>query len=321
MSSVDIVSGLFPGTRELFNAIVTAGGNLYCRLDTARFNAVFNSADRCNFTALDEGLPVGFASASLPEGCGKPAYLTFVGVLPEYRRRGIASELLDRIEDTLFLVYGACGVETVFRNPAHLPWIIPGTADGHPCAPGVDSSSDACRLLKSRGFAEWTAQISYYLNLNDYSEPDRLALSRRKLADDGIEVTLYDNKKHHGLPELFDAIRNPGWKAAVLSHLDLPVIVAVDNNRGGLVIGYTGPLSQSREGAGLRGNFCGIGTHPDYRGRGIARLVFCEMCRRHTEAGAAFMSLYTGETNPARRVYEVAGCRPVMRWSNLRLVF
>jgi hypothetical protein len=45
------------------------------------------------------------------------------------------------------------------------------------------------------------------------------------------------------------------------------------------------------------------------------------MCRHHSEHGASFMSLYTGENNPARRVYEYAGCRGVVRWSNLRLKF
>ena len=57
---------------------------------------------------------------------------------------------------------------------------------------------------------------------------------------------------------------------------------------------YTGPLSV--DGTPGRGNFCGIGTRTDYRGRGIGKLVFCEMCHRHAAAGADFMSLYTGKT-------------------------
>ena len=145
-----------------------------------------------------------------------------------------------------------------------------------------------------------------------------MAQTRARLSSEGIELTLYDPALHHGLPELFDNIRNPGWKAHVLAHLDLPIVVAVDTNAQGLVVGYTGPLSVV--GSPGRGNFCGIGVHTDYRGRGIGKPVFCEMCARHRDGGADFMSLYTGEDNPARRIYEAAGFSVVRRFADMRKV-
>ena len=316
-----IVRGAEGDLRELYNSIIISDRLLYRPLDKEEFNRIFFMDGTLTLCAVSgAGEAVGFLSARLPNSDGV-SYLTYFGVLCEHRRNGCASALLDEAERILRDDYGAGRIDIVFHNPAHLPWIIPNSTDGHPCAPGIQSDSPAAQLLLRRGYAEWCAQISYYSSLDEYSVPEDQEKRAAALEADGIKITYYDPAKHHGLAELFDAINNPGWKKTVLAHLDQPIVVAVDEGADGLVIGYTGPLSQVREGAGIRGNFCGIGTHPDYRGRGIATLIFCEMCRHHSEHGATFMSLYTGENNPARRVYEYAGCRGVVRWSNLRLKF
>lgn len=316
-----IIRGAVGDLREIYNSLIFSDRLLYRPLEKEEFDRIFFMDGGLTLSAVsDEGKAIGFLSARLPSGEGV-SYLTYFGVLPEYRRRGCASALLDEAENILKNEYNAARIDIVFHNPAHLPWIIPSSTDGHPCAPGIQSDSPAAHLLLRRGYAEWCAQISYYSSLDGYKVPEDQAKRLRALAEGGIRITYYDPAKHHGLAELFDAINNPGWKKTVLAHLDQPIVVAVDENAGGLVIGYTGPLSQVREGQGIRGGFCGIGTHPEYRGRSIATLIFCEMCRHHSEHGATFMSLYTGENNPARRVYEYAGCRGVVRWSNLRLKF
>jgi ribosomal protein S18 acetylase RimI-like enzyme len=309
------------GERGIYNSLILSDSLPYRPLDEEEFNRIFHIGGELTISAInDECKTVGFLSARLPNSDGV-SYLTYFGVLPEYRSCSCASELLDEAENILRNEYHAKRIDIVFHNPAHLPWIIPDSADGHPCAPGIRSDSPAASLLLRRGYAEWCAQISYYSSLDGYKTPEDQAKRLSSLAENGIRITYYDPVEHRGLAELFDAINNPGWKKTVLAHLDQPIVVAVDEKANGLVVGYTGPLSQVREGGGLRGSFCGIGTHPDYRGRGIATLIFCEMCRHHSEHGASFMSLYTGENNPARRVYEYAGCRGVVRWSNLRLKF
>ncbi len=304
--------------RNIYNSLILTDSLPYRPLDEEEFNRIFHMGGELTLSAINaEGITIGFLSARLPNADGV-SYLTYFGVLPEYRSRSCATALLDEAENILKNEYNAERIDIVFHNPAHLPWIIPESTDGHPCAPGIASKSPAARLLISRGYAEWCAQISYYMPLEGYAVPEGYEKKLASLEQGGVTITYYDPALHHGLAELFDAINNPGWKKTVLAHLDQPIVVAVDN---GLVVGYTGPLSQVREGGGIRGNFCGIGTHPDYRGRGIATLIFCEMCRHHSQHGATFMSLYTGENNPARRVYEAAGCRAAARWSNLRLKF
>ena len=313
-----IIRGASGGERDIYNSLILSDSLPYRPLDEEEFNRIFHIGGELTLCAINaECKTVGFLSARLPNSDGV-SYLTYFGVLPEYRYCSCASELLDEAENILRNEYHAKRIDIVFHNPAHLPWIIPESEDGHPCAPGIRSDSPAAHLLLHRGYKEWCAQISYYMPLAGYTLPEGYDGKLASLEQSGIKITYYDPALHHGLAELFDAINNPGWKKTVLAHLDQPIIVAVDN---GLVVGYTGPLSQVREGNGIRGNFCGIGTHPDYRGRGIASLIFCEMCRHHSAHGATFMSLYTGENNPARRVYEYAGCRGVVRWSNLRLKF
>lgn len=279
-------------------------------------DAWFAGPERHTVTAWDGDRLVGIASGA--EGpsrsCG---YLSFLCVKPDCRRQGIGSRLLERLEGILTACPGVTKLEAVFHNPVHLPWFIPGTeGDWHPCLPGVDMGSGLYILLKRRGWRDFAVQNTYHRCLAGYADPPALADRRAALLAEGIELTLYDPSIHRGLPELFENIRNPGWAAEVLPHTDRPIVVAVDRSADNLVVSYTGPLSVS--GTPGRGNFCGIGTRTDYRGRGIGKLVFCEMCHRHAAAGADFMSLYTGETNPARNIYEAAGFRIARSFADMR---
>lgn len=245
----------------------------------------------------------------------KTGYLSYLCVAPEMRGQGIATALLNDLEQALLKFDGCDKLDVVFYNPVCLPWYV--AEDGghhHPCVPGVDVSSELFDFLMHRGWKEFVRQNAYYRRLEGYVDPPQMAEVRARLLNEGIEITLYDPEHHRGLAELFDNIGNPGWKAQVMANTDKPIVVAVDHNADNLVVAYTGPLSVS-EG---RGNFCGIGTRKEYRGRGIGKVVFCEMCRRHADNGGEFMSLYTGTTNPARNIYEAAGFRVVRSFADLR---
>ena len=278
----------------------------------------FAGETRVTLGAFEGDRPVGMASGTVsPER--RVGYLSYLCVAPDCRRKGLATALMEELEEALAADPVVEKLEVVFHNPVQLPWYVPhGNGDYHPCLPGVDKSSGLYLFLKNRGYRDYATQNCYYRRMSDYADKPSIAAARERLLSEGIELTLYDPDKHHGLPELFDNINNPGWKAHVLAHLDLPVVVAVDLNEGGLVVGYTGPLSVS--GTPGRGNFCGIGVRTEYRGRGIGKPVFCEMCARHKDGGADFMSLYTGEDNPARNIYESAGFRIVRSFADMRKV-
>lgn len=304
-----------PGMMTVFNSICGEPEIFYKELSRERTAELFCGDGNRTVCAYDGDKLIGFASGNADEG-RSVGYISYVGVLPEYRRRGIGRKLLDTLEKELLSLDYVRKFETVFYDPTHLAWWIPdGNGADHPCAPGTDKASAMYPLLISAGYFEWTAQNSYFLRLDGYREPDDLAEIREKLLSEGIEIRLYDESTDRDLAGLFDNIGNQSWKVQVMAHTDRPIVVAVDKNAGNLVVSYTGPLSTDPSG---RGNFCGIGTRREYRGRGIGKLVFCEMCRRHADRGAAFMTLYTGDTNPARYIYEAAGFGIVRSWGNMR---
>ncbi len=264
---------------------------------------------------------VGMALGAIGAARGA-GFLSYLCVTPDCRYRGIGTQLCDALESALMAHPAVEKLEIVFHSPIQLPWYIPGAAgDYHPCMPGVNTSSDLYPFLCARGWADFVRQNGYYRRLSDYTDAPHMAAVRERLLGEDIELTLYDPARHYGLAELFDNIRNPGWKAQVLAHLNRPVVVAVDHHATdaegrALVVSYTGPLSV--DGRPGRGNFCGIGTRTDYRGRGIGKQVFCAMCRAHRDAGADFMSLYTGTDNPARHIYEAAGFVAVRQFADMR---
>lgn len=281
----------------------------------------FAGDDRITVGFYHRDCLVGLASGVIASTRGT-GFLSYICVDPAHRRAGLATRLMDELESLLLSADGVGKLEAVFHNPVHLPWFIPGgNGDYHPCLPGVDKASTLYLLLKNRGWRDYAHQNAYYRRMSTYEDRPEIAEALARLRADGIDLTFYNSAVHYGLVELFDNINNPGWKAHVMAHTDRPIVVAVDKNAldsdgRALVVGYTGPLSQ--DGTPARGNFCGIGTRTDYRGRGIGKQVFCAMCRAHRAAGAEFMSLYTGEDNPARNIYESAGFQVVRSFADMR---
>lgn len=278
----------------------------------------FEGDHRYTFAAMDGDVMIGLVSGVyLPEY--QTGYLSYLLVDDRNRGRGIGGALMAALENAFAGIPDCEKMDVVFRNPVQLPWFVAEDGgDHHPCVPGVDMSSSLYPFLQNRGYTDFTQQNVYHQKLRDYVAPADIAVKQEKLLSEGIELTLYDESCHYGLAELFDNINNPGWKAEVMANTHLPIVVAVDVNAKqdgkSLVVAYTGPLTHNKG----RGVFCGIGTHKSYRGRGIGKIVFCEMCRRHVEHGASFMTLYTGETNPARYIYEAAGFRITRSFANMR---
>lgn len=310
-----------PAVTALFNR-AAAEETLYKTMTEERCAAFFLSKEgdgyaKHGFVWQEEGQILGF-SAGCTAADGQTGYITYVYVVPERRREGLGRALTKALEEVLWQT--AAKIDIVFYNPMQIPWWIPDT-DGkhdHPCAPGVDMSGPAFLFFKRLGWRCFAYQNSYYQNLENYRYPADILEKIEKLRQAEIEVTYYDRTKHTGLAELFDDLNNPGWKQAILANDALgerakPLLVAVHG--GTTVCGYTGPLSVSPEG---RGCFHGIGVHHDYRQHGAGKVLFSTLCMALREHGASFMSLYTGEDNPARNIYEAAGFKIVRSWADMR---
>ena len=301
----------------IWNSYVESGEVVFKPLDSASFDSVFLRSGVNNVyagLADEEGL-AGFGAANFADGA-IVAYITYIGVRKDLRGKGIAKEILSELESELKKANPSLEkIELVFYNPCQIAWYIPEAAPhDHPGTPGVDMASSAYRFFAKAGYVDYAIQNAYYLPLKNYVYPDAIADGIKRLKEAEIEIGYYDNDKHCGFSEFFDNIKNEGWRKQVLSRLDEKIVVATHN---GKVVGYTGPLTISADG---RGMFCGIGVHTEYRQHGIGKIIFATMCKNHSENGATFMSLFTGTTNPARKIYEGAGFEIVRSFADMRKV-
>ena len=299
----------------IFNLLCENGDTLFKPITAERFEELFldPSIGPAVFVGYESDRVIAFGAGNC---AGETGYITYIGVLPEYRRRGYGKAIAETLEGSLAESHPEMKkIELVFYNPTELPWFIPGHAPhDHAGQPGVDMSTAAYPFYESLGYRAWTVQNTYYLPLSEYRTPDEMARRLESLRENGIGITYYDGSRHGGFSELFDNIGNEGWRRRVMARLDEDIVVAV---KDGKVIGYTGPLSVSKEGRGL---FCGIAVRTEYRHHGIGKALFAGLCKGLSEKGATFMSLFTGDNNPARYVYESAGFGIVRSFATMRKI-
>lgn len=305
----------------LFNNCYAAGEVLFKPFTTAgEFEAFFlNREDGVRTMCLIEGSCGGFVSGCL-NAQGTKGYVTFVTVKPELRRQGMARMLLAALEEELKRMAGGtldC-FEATFLNPMNFVWIVPGTGGHkHPNAPGVDVAGSGYLFLKNCGYRDYAYQNSYYLDLSKYQLTEYIRSKQESLRQKGIEITIYDPAKHTGLEELLENLNSELWKKEIMANVSRedggePLLI-VDWN--GKAMGFTGPLYVQEDG---RGYLAGIGVHSECRGNGAGKVLFGRLCASLRDMGAKYMTLFTGETNPARNIYEAQGFKIVKTWSDMR---
>ena len=321
-----ITEGELSSVAALFNTY--AENELpYKKIDITAWKELFFT-DTQKFEKILFQANVGGHLAGFSGGCRNletgNCYVTFVLVDKEYRRKGIGWMLLKALEQnfTQELVQGGLPaeqhkVQITFFNPCALTWLIPGTpGHDHPNAPGVDITSDAFSFFKAVGYTPYVYQNSFYLPLAGYAEPASITKKKEELLQQGISLEYYDSTKHHGLAELCDDLGNPVWKEELLANHasgkeGYPLAAAIHNHR---IVGFTGPLRVQESG---RGYFAGIGVHSECRGLGLGNVLFHTLCTSLKEMGAEFMTLFTGEENPAGQIYQKAGFRIVKTWADM----
>lgn len=302
---------------ELFNTIVGRGEVLYKPFETQEaFDTFFLKSDEARRTVALAGEGAFASGCYVPES-GK-AYVTFVGVSPERRRQGIGRAVLTALEEQLTALSGEKKFECSFFNPMNFVWNVPGyPGHDHPNAPGVDVACGGYIFLKNCGYRDFAYQNSYHLNLSDYEYPKDIQDRIAQLKERGITITLFDPAKHTGLEELVEDLNSPIWKKELLSNAAKPgggdPLLIVD--QGGKVMGFTGPMAIQPSG---RGYFAGLGVHSACRGGGAGKVLFSSLCASLRDMGASFLTLFTGETNPARNIYEAAGFSIVRTWADMR---
>ncbi len=258
-----------------------------------------------------------FASGCYVEGETR-AYVTLLLVKKEMQRQGIGRNILSYLEERLRKENVVSKIEIVFFNPMTLSWTIPGrNGADHPNAPGIDVGSRAYLFFKNCQYRDYAMQNSYYLDLSKYRIPSFIEDTIQKLEKENITFGIYKADKYHGMEEMIHKFQNTMWDKDILGEIAKgknarPILIASHN---GKVIGFTGPLDVEKSG---RGFFAGIGVDRDYRGKKISKVLFCRLCVSLQKMGADFMTLFTGENNPARNIYEAAGFKIVRTWADMR---
>ena len=306
----------------LFNEAIMNNETIYKLLNEETFRTLF-CEEKTNIIpiimiGMEDGKIIGFAAGNTSVQLDK-AYITYVGVDKEYRRNGYGRQLLKELEKSLKEVNQAIiKYEILFFNPTNLVWLIPETpGHDHPNAPGIDMQSSAYLFFKNMGYRDFAYQNVYYLELKNYTLPANMETILKQLEERELTITTYQPDLHYGFDELFNNLDNENWRTVITENISKsnggnPVLIL---EHKGKICGFTGPLDVQKSG---RGYFAGIGIHGDYRGGGAGKVLFASLCIGLKEMGAEFMTLFTGENNPARNIYEAAGFKIVKSFADMR---
>ncbi|MCF0136033.1 MAG: GNAT family N-acetyltransferase [Lachnospiraceae bacterium] len=287
---------------------------LYCDMDEETFSSKF-FGPQCLTLLHESGL--AFSSGTYVPG-NEYGYLTAVVTDPEATGKGYGSEMLSALESEMQSRFGIKQMRIIFFNPSTLSWEVPGNPGClHPNSPGLDVDGPAYHFFTERGYCGFARQNSYFLKLSDYAPPDQIDTMKERLRQEGISIEVYDPDTMTGMAPMLEELGNPVWVKDILGEKSIkeggrPILVPV---KDGKVLGFTGPLDREKSG---RGYFAGIAVSPEARGKGVAKVLFSSLCSGLGDLGAGYMTLFTGETNPARRIYEAAGFRIVRTWDDMK---
>lgn len=275
------------------------------------------------FGAFEEDKLIGYAIGLIRQQTIKnenaPGYLNAFVVRKEYRNNGIASQLLERVENFI-KSKGRKSIMAASYLPLCYSWYIPkfGT-DDHPCAPGIRVNSEEYLFLLHRGYAAVGFEDAFHLPLSEYEISPTIQKILDCNEEDGIKIEFYDENKHTGLNEFYEDIQAPDFEKVIRSNLQLekpyPFLVIVKDN---VIKGWTGALWNEISG---RGHFDGIIISESIRGRGMGKALFSMLAYQSKLNGAKFMTFYTGLNNHARYIYMGAGFKIVQSYALMKKTF
>lgn len=294
-NTAGVRSGYAPLTEEAFRALLP---------EHPDFSPEFT------FVLEEKGTVLGFVGGCtgnhIPRGDVR-GYLSCLLLAEGADTEENTARLLDALENA-FRRVGRSQCAVTFFNPIRLPWIIPGT-DGHQHnnAPGVAVDLPLHGRMLARGYQEAARECAMHLDLARFRTPDWVEEKAEHMAREGYTVARYDPAVHTGLEEMVAALENPMWSAEIpaAGKSGMELLVGLQGNT---CAGFTGPIYPEKTG---RGYFAGIGVAPAYEHHGLGTLLFYRLLQREKEAGARYMSLFTGKTNHAKQIYLGAGFQVV----------
>lgn len=318
------------------------GETLYRPVPAAAFPVRFQAAGGVCLGAYDGERLAGWAHGAvktrfLPGETAEntPLYLTVIVVARDCRGRGVGTMLLDALEREARRV-GKRSVAVSGNNPSSMDWLIPGTpGHDHNNAPGVWTDGPGYAFLLRRGYLPGAREVAMYRSLTDFRPDPAVARRVAGLAAEGVRVGVWEPGLGDRVDGMCDRVGSEYWRHVLWEEIAAwrehrpnadpalwpdgrqpagprPLLTAT---HGRDIIGFTGPVDRQQSG---RGWFTGICVDPLWQGRGIATALFGLLMEAFAREGASFCSLFTGEENPARRIYERAGLREAAHFCVMR---
>lgn len=303
---------------QIWNSVGTAMG--YAPLSLEKLDALLLSHPHFQpehtFLLEEKGEVLGFVNGCTGKDIPKGDYRGYFSCLmlkPQADTPENTQALLTALESA-FRQAGKTECAVTCFNPIRLPWIIPGTAGHqHNNAPGVAVDLPLNRRMQHFGYRETSRELAMYRTLADFTMPQQVLRKAETMAQEGYTVSRYDPCRHTGLTQMVQSLGNPLWNQEIpeAGRTGGNLLVGLSQNT---CAGFTGPVYPEETG---RGYFAGIGVAPQYQHHGLGKLLFYRLLQAEQEAGAAYMSLFTGHNNPAQNIYLEAGFQVVRTFSVL----
>lgn len=264
------------------------------------------------FVMEEMGRVCGFISGCA--GDAQTGYISCVLLEQAQDTRENTGLLIRRLEDA-FRESGRTHIGVSFFNPVRLPWVVPETENHqHNNMPGVPVDAPLYGWMQDLGYQTISLECGMYYDLSRHTTPGWVEEKALEMAKRGYTVASYDPQCHRGLEEMVNSLGNPVWSseipAAAAAGLDLLVGLKDD-----ICAGFTGPVYPEETG---RGYLSGVAVAPPYERNGLGTLLFYRLLQREREVGSRYMSIFTGDTNPAREIYQKAGFRVVRTFAVMR---
>jgi ribosomal protein S18 acetylase RimI-like enzyme len=282
-----------PGLVKVWNEAFTGRGAVPLPTPSALEEYVFAKPyfDRAGLTvALDDREPVGFAHAGFGPNADESALSTAVGVVcalgvrPNYRRRGVGTELLRRSEAYL----AGRGAATIYAGPMR---------PNNPFYLGLYGGSDSAGFLASDAAAE------PFLLRHGYLRHDSCRVLHRRL-EGAINVA---DPRFLAIRRRYELVAQPRrgteswWQEAVLGQIEL-LDVLLRDKAGGDVVARAAAWEMlgfcQRWGAPAVG-ITDLTVREDLRRQGIARFVLVHLLRHVQEQFFSLVEVQANERNSA----------------------
>lgn len=304
---------------DLWNTAGTAMG--YAPMTPAAFRARITEhpdfSQEYTYVLAENGTVSGFVTGctggTMPQGQCR-GYLTCLILAPEADTGENTALLLRCLEDA-FRAKGREEICLSFFNPMRLAWILPGSpGHQHNNVPGAALDWPLYTRMRVLGYAETALEQAMYLDLSTFVYPQAMADREASMARKGYTVAQYDGSRHRALAPMLESLGNPLWVSEITEAAarGQRLLVGLCQDQ---VAGFAGPIYPEETG---RGYFSGIGVGPSFEHHGLGTLLFYRLCQAEKEAGAQYMSLFTGADNPARLIYEGAGFETKRRFAVLQ---